>query len=153
MVEYIASSPDSSGRVYARQACAQLLPRSVRLLVYGRTHKEIDMSGAHYEIDRRLVQSPTVPPIDVLREQLRRVWHGHVEELLNVEVNGSLYASSMQVLQPLCVISMQKGCRYHLLSRQLPTNLRLHVKWLQRRSCHEHDLTFGVMNPTNITWH
>ena len=86
VVEYIASSPDGSGRVYARQACVQLLPRSVRLLVYGRTHKEIDMSGAHYEIDRRLVQSPTLPPIDVLREQLRRVWHGHVEELLNVEV-------------------------------------------------------------------
>ena len=35
--------------LYARQISAQTLPRDLRLLVYGATHKEVDMSGAHYE--------------------------------------------------------------------------------------------------------
>ena len=47
VVEYVASSVDGQGRVYARQVGAQQLPRDVRALVYGRTHKEVDMTGAH----------------------------------------------------------------------------------------------------------
>ena len=39
VVEYVASSVDGQGRVYARQVGAQQLPRDVRALVYGRTHK------------------------------------------------------------------------------------------------------------------
>ncbi len=77
VVEYIASAEDGWGRVYARQVCAQQLPRDVRVMVDGCTHKEVDMSGAHYEIIRRLVQSNTLPPIHVLREQLLALWQGH----------------------------------------------------------------------------
>ena len=45
-VEYLASSLDGEGRLYARHTCAQTLPRSLRLLLYGATHKEVDISGA-----------------------------------------------------------------------------------------------------------
>ena len=55
-------------------------------LVYGSTHKEVDMSGAHYEIVRRLVNSSTLPPINVLREQLLRQWQGQEEEKVAVEI-------------------------------------------------------------------
>ena len=74
VVEYVAGSVDGQGRVYARQAGAQQLPRDVRALVYGRTHKEVDMTGAHYEILRRLSQSATLPSVTPLRERLRQVW-------------------------------------------------------------------------------
>ena len=74
VVEYVAGSVDGQGRVYARQAGAQQLPRDVRALVYGRTHKEVDMTGAHYAILRRLSQSATLPSVTPLRERLRQVW-------------------------------------------------------------------------------
>ena len=54
VVEYVASSVDGQGRVYARQSSAQQPPKEIRTLVYGRTHKEVDMTGAHYEILRRV---------------------------------------------------------------------------------------------------
>ena len=74
VVEYVAGSVDGQGRVKARQAGAQQLARDVRALVYGRTHKEVDMTGAHYEILRRLSQSATLPSVTPLRERLRQVW-------------------------------------------------------------------------------
>ncbi len=74
VVEYVACSIDGQGRVYARQAGAQQLPKEVRMLVYGRTHKEVDMTGAHYEILRRLARSSTLPPISILRERLGQLW-------------------------------------------------------------------------------
>ena len=86
VVEYLAGSEDGKGRVYARQTSAQQLPRSVRTLVYGGTHKEVDMSGAHYEIVWRLVGSSTLPPIHDLREQLGRLWQEHDNEQVTVEV-------------------------------------------------------------------
>ena len=66
-VEYIASHQDGMGRLYTQQASGQQLPKVVRKLVYGRSHKEVDMSGAHYEIIRRLVRSDSLPPIKELR--------------------------------------------------------------------------------------
>ena len=67
-VEYIAAAEDGLGRLYARQVSAQSLSREARYLVYGQTHKEIDMSGAHYEILRRITDAPRLPPIAQLRE-------------------------------------------------------------------------------------
>ena len=52
-VGYIAAAEDGLRRLYARQVSAQSLSRDARCLLYGQTHKEIDMSGAHYEILRR----------------------------------------------------------------------------------------------------
>ena len=65
LVEYVSSSVDGYGRVYARQVGAQLLPRDVRAMIYGKTHKEVDMTGAHYEILRRLSLSDTLPQVSV----------------------------------------------------------------------------------------
>ena len=82
VVEYVASSVDGQGRVYARQVGAQQLPKDVRALVYGRTHKEVDMTGAHYEILRRVSQSTSLPCVTPLRDRLRQVWsHAGVEQL------------------------------------------------------------------------
>ena len=73
-VEYIAAASDGKGRLYARQCGAQALPRSLRLLLYGNTHKEVDMSGSHYELTRAVCASQTLPPIRELRQWLRPVW-------------------------------------------------------------------------------
>ncbi len=43
VVEYVTCATDGQGSVYARQAGAQQLPKKVRVLVYGNTHKEVDM--------------------------------------------------------------------------------------------------------------
>ena len=61
-VEYLTPANDASGRLYATQICAQKLPRELRLLIYGRTHKEVDLTGAHYELIRALTGSVTLPP-------------------------------------------------------------------------------------------
>ena len=86
VVEYVASSVDGQGRVYARQVGAQQLPRDVRALVYGRTHKEVDMTGAHYEIFQRLSQSTSLPCVTPLRDRLRQVWSQAGVEQLEEEI-------------------------------------------------------------------
>ena len=61
-VEYVTPASDAKGRLYARHTSAQNLPRDLRLLLYGGTHKEVDISGAHYELIRALCASTTLPP-------------------------------------------------------------------------------------------
>ena len=73
-VEYVASATDGKGRLYARHCCAQTLPRDLRLLLYGATHKEVDMSGAHYELTRAMCASKSLPPIRELRLWLQQLW-------------------------------------------------------------------------------
>ena len=85
-VEYVTPANDASGRLYATQICAQKLPRDLRLLIYGSTHKEVDLTGAHYELIRATTGSVTLPPIRLLRDRLKETWIGeHVAdpELLN----------------------------------------------------------------------
>ena len=74
-VEYIAAAEDGLGRLYARQVSAQSLPREARYLLFGQTHKEVDMSGAHYEILRRVAGATHLPPIQQLRETIRAGCH------------------------------------------------------------------------------
>ena len=73
-VEYLTPANDASGRLYATQLCAQKLPRELRLLIYGSTHKEIDLTGAHYELIRAMTGSVTLPPTIVLRNRLNTTW-------------------------------------------------------------------------------
>ena len=73
-VEYVAPANDGRGRLYARQIGAQSLPRQLRLLIYGDTHKEVDISGAHYELTRALCKSQSLPSICVLRGWLKFLW-------------------------------------------------------------------------------
>ena len=61
-VEYLTPANDASGRLYATQICAQRLPRELRLLMYGSNHKEVDLTGAHYELIRAMTGSVTLPP-------------------------------------------------------------------------------------------
>ena len=75
-VEYITPANDASGRLYATQTCAQKLPRKLRLLIYGRTQKEVDLTGAHYELIRALTGSVTLPPTHLLRDRLQATWVG-----------------------------------------------------------------------------
>ena len=44
IVEYVSTAVDGEGRLYARHSSAQQLPRLVRTIFYGNTHKEIDIS-------------------------------------------------------------------------------------------------------------
>ena len=75
-VEYLTPANDASGRLYATQICAQRLPRELRLLIYGSTHKEVDLTGAHYELIRAMTGSVTLPPTHLLRGRLRETWAG-----------------------------------------------------------------------------
>ena len=69
-VEYTATSVDKLGRLYGRGPCAQRLPRKLRMLPFGTTHQEIDMTGSFYEIMRRIGGDPHLPHIGRLREML-----------------------------------------------------------------------------------
>jgi len=65
--------------MYAHGDSAQRVPRGFRLLLYGDTHVELDMTGAFYELTRRLAQSRLgrggmLPPIAALRARLRQVF-------------------------------------------------------------------------------
>ena len=73
-VEYIAAAEDGMGRLYARQISAQSLTKEARYLLYGQNHKEVDMSGAHYELLRRCVGVSRLPPIAQLREAIWTVF-------------------------------------------------------------------------------
>ena len=68
LVEYTATSINNLGRLYGRGPCAQRLPRVVRLLLFGKTHQEVDMTGSSYKIMRRLSKDPLLPHIALLRE-------------------------------------------------------------------------------------
>ena len=98
-LDYIASAVASShclsvgykptidafgGRYYAVGNAAQRLPRHVRLLLFGNSHWEIDISGAHYELMRRQCKAAAVhlglPPIAQAREYLREALSTHIAE-------------------------------------------------------------------------
>ena len=111
-VEYIASHQDGMGRLYSQQASGQQLPKVVRKLVYGRSHKEVDMSGAHYEIIRRLVRSDSLPPIKELRTRLYAAWSPHVSS----EQEGEVKLFPMRVIDmgASLTISHYQGLGMHL---------------------------------------
>ena len=81
-VEYIAAAEDGLGRLYARQVSAQSLSREARCLIYGQTHKEVDMSGAHYEILRRTAGDTRLPTIQQLREMISADCQGSGEDFV-----------------------------------------------------------------------
>ena len=74
IVEYVSAALDGEGRLYARHSSAQQLPRLVRAIFYGNTHKEIDISGAHYELIRLGAKSDLMP-IGPLRDALSPQFH------------------------------------------------------------------------------
>ena len=75
---YWRTSGDGKGRFYAQGPAAQRLPKELRILLFGRTHIEIDIIGAFYEIIRRMANrlretenSSTLPVLPTI-EQARQ---------------------------------------------------------------------------------
>ena len=105
-VEYLTPANDSGGRLYARHMCAQRLPRELRLLMYGSTHKEVDLTSAHYEMIRATTGSSTLPPTHALRGWLRAAWEGtqgatidSVQEAMKMLPIRIINAGASQALQ------------------------------------------------------
>ena len=76
-IGYKPSSSDGYGRFYAVGSAAQQLPRRARLLLFGNSHCEVDISGAHYELARRYCAQAgahvSLLPIHRIRDWLRVV--------------------------------------------------------------------------------
>lgn len=93
--------------------CAQRLPRELRLLLYGRSHKEVDLSGAHYEMIRAMTCSDSLPPTGELRGWLRDAWDCLPEvspnmvkeeaKMLPIRVINSGAARALQHLAACCL--------------------------------------------------
>ena len=101
LVSYTPRSLDGQGRIYVVSGGAQLLPKALRLLIYGKGHYEVDMIGAFYEIVRRKLihedpGAPALPPITGLRSQLRQALaavdrqdEGLVKRITSMAINMS----------------------------------------------------------------
>ena len=72
------------GRYYSVGNAAQRLPRQVRLLLFGNSHWEIDISGAHYELMRRQCKLEevhlTLQPVVQMRNYLREALRAYIAE-------------------------------------------------------------------------
>ena len=72
------------GRFYSVGNAAQRLPRQVRLLLFGNSHWEIDISGARYELMRRQCKTDevhlTLQPIAQMRDYLRGALRTYIAE-------------------------------------------------------------------------
>ena len=72
------------GRFYSVGNAAQRLPRQVRLLLFGNSHWEIDISGAHYELMRRQCKTNkvhlTLQPVAQMRDYLRGALRAYLAE-------------------------------------------------------------------------
>ena len=97
-VEYVTPANDGRGRLYARQIGAQSLPRQLRLLIYGDTHKEVDMSGAHYELTRALCKSQSLPSIGVLRDWFKVLWTSRLACDTNGDVGRAIKLFPIRVI-------------------------------------------------------
>ena len=106
---YWRTSGDGKGRFYAQGPAAQRLPKELRILLFGRTHIEIDIIGAFYEIIRRTanrlketencVTLPALPTIEQARQQaehevLRQRPQSHAapiaKRLIHIAINASV---------------------------------------------------------------
>ena len=103
-VQYWRTSNDGKGRLYAQGPAAQRLPKQLRVLLFGRTHIEVDIIGAFYEIVRRTaastsqLQSHRLPPIGQARAVLQQELHRQqplkhaaptAKQLLHIAINAT----------------------------------------------------------------
>ena len=56
-VLYRPTSTDSYGRLYCSPLGTQKLPKTLRSLLFGRTHYEVDLTGSHYQFFSRLAST------------------------------------------------------------------------------------------------
>ena len=130
-VEYLAPSSDGKGRLYARQTCAQNLPRDLRLLLYGGSHKEVDISGAHYGLIRAVCASVTLPAVHQLRSWLRVAWAAQLDS-----VSADTIIEEIKLFPIRIINSGYRASIANLVSLDLPSllgftpllvSLKLHV--------------------------
>ena len=143
-VAYWRTSTDGQGRFYAQGPATQKLPRNLRLLMFGRTHLEIDIVGAFYEIVRRKgsclenQSADVLPPVMQMREILEQELSPQqphtptmpiVKRVMNAPVEAALRYITTQGFHPTPVVravSFQKSGKQHkmfaltfTMSRQL----------------------------------
>ena len=116
-VEYAAAASDGKGRLYARQIGAQSLPRKLRLLMYGNTHKEVDMSGADYELTCALCASQSLPTICALRDWLRNLWAPRLACDTNGDVGKAIKLFPVRVINSGATSALK---HLHLLGLDTP---------------------------------
>ena len=85
IIAYTARAYDEAGRIYAATEGAQRLPRTLRLLLFGSTHVELDIAGAFYEIVRRRILADfpggaCLPPIGEFRLRIQQALPLHIKE-------------------------------------------------------------------------
>ena len=117
-VEYVTPANDGRGRLYARQIGAQSLPRQLRLLIYGETHKEVDISGAHYELTRALCKSQSLPSICALRDWLKFLWASRLSSDNSGEVGRAIKLFPIRVINSGAAAALS---HLHLLGLDTPT--------------------------------
>ena len=76
-IGYSPRASDQKGRKYCCTMGGQRIPRAARLLLFGRSHCEVDLKGSFYELVRRLglrylPDHMPLPAIDDLRAMLSR---------------------------------------------------------------------------------
>ena len=71
-VHYRPSAADHRGRLYPSQVGAAKLPKTLRLLLFGSDHHEIDLVGSHYQIFQRFHALSSTDPLPTV-QQLRRL--------------------------------------------------------------------------------
>ena len=121
-VEYLAPSIDGRGRLYARQACAQTLPRSLRLLLYGGTRKEVDFSGAHYVLICSTCASRSLPSVSQRRGWLRQLWATHLES-----ASADVIQDAIKLLPIRIINSGYRAAVAYLVELNLPIPAWLHA--------------------------
>ena len=69
-IDYSLKAADNHGRRYCCTVGGQRLPRAARLLLFGRTHCEIDLKGSFYKLVRRLglLFAPDLVPLPNIDE-------------------------------------------------------------------------------------
>ena len=100
-----------------RQIGAQSLPRQLWLLICGETHKEVDISGAHYELTRALCKSQSLPPICALRERLRHLWASRLSSDTSGEVGRAIKLFPIRVINSGAAAALN---HLHLLGLDTP---------------------------------
>ena len=73
-VHYCPSATDHRGRLYPCQVGAAKLPKTLRLLLFGSDHHEIDLVGSHYQIFQRFHALSSADPLPTV-QQLRRLFN------------------------------------------------------------------------------
>ena len=145
IVGYKPSSCDGRGRFYTVGAAAQQLPRQIRLLLFGHTHCEIDISGAHYELTRRCCAQAGVHssllPVQKVREWLQVVLAPPDQLTCPVYLEGLIKKWPLVVINS---ASPREALAF--LSRQLPYLIHSHLPELTRFAFELHAASRFVMN-------